>query len=159
MSQISDDQFADWSRRLNQSDRSAFEALFRTTYPALVAYARRFTGSEAAAEDIWSRRTALDPARSLRALLYVSVRRLALNMLEKQSRQQPLDPAMHRASHPTESEEAADAELLGARFRIWIDALPAKRREAFQLSRFAGLSYEEIGRVMGLSAKTVENHT
>ena len=41
---------------------------------------------------------------------------------------------------------------------MWIDELPPRRREAFRLSRFDGLSHDEIARVMALTPKTVNNH-
>ena len=36
--------------------------------------------------------------------------------------------------------------------------MPERRREAFRLSRYEGLSHEEIAPVMGLTPKTVNNH-
>ena len=40
----------------------------------------------------------------------------------------------------------------------WIEEMPDRRREAFCLSRFDGLSHEEIAEAMDLAPKTVNNH-
>ena len=48
--------------------------------------------------------------------------------------------------------------MLGARIHQWISDLPPRRREAFQLSRYEGLSHEEIAQVMNLTSRTVSNH-
>ena len=40
----------------------------------------------------------------------------------------------------------------------WIAALPPRQREAFCLSRYEGLSHDEIAAVMDLAPKTVNNH-
>ena len=66
-------------------------------------------------------------------------------------------PPPESAMQPT-PEETIDAESLKERLREWISELPPKRREAFQLSRFEGLSHEEIAEVMNLAPRTVTNH-
>ncbi len=158
--------YADWCRRLVASDRTAFEALFATAAKPLYRYALRLTRQTDRAEDIvqdvfmrlWMRRTSLDPNRSLRALLYVMVRTHALTQERTASKREALLSDMDEPPVLPTPEETTQARLLGAQLRQWIDELPTRRREAFQLSRFDGLSYEEIANVMGLSVKTVDNH-
>lgn len=173
MNRVSDDQLADWCRRLKGGDRAALSALFEAAYAPLVRYARGLTAeSKVPAEDVvqeafirlWKRRGTLDPDRSLKALLYTTVRHRAYNrMRDTSNRQTLLDtmsedrPAASGGDGPDPA-EAADAELLGARLRAWIAELPERRREAFRLSRFDQLSYREIAEVMDVSVRTVENH-
>jgi DNA-binding NarL/FixJ family response regulator len=40
----------------------------------------------------------------------------------------------------------------------WIEELPERQREAFELSRYEGLFHQEIAGVMQVSVKTVNNH-
>ena len=76
-----EDPYKIWCQRLRTSDRTAFEALFRAVYADLFRYAKSLTHDAASAEDavqealirLWIRRATLDPGRSLRALLYVTV--------------------------------------------------------------------------------------
>jgi DNA-directed RNA polymerase specialized sigma24 family protein len=59
----------------------------------------------------------------------------------------------------TGNDEGTDGiEDLAGTFRIWINELSDRRREAFELSRFEGLDHNEIADVMNLSVKTVNNH-
>ena len=47
---------------------------------------------------------------------------------------------------------------LSEKFGEWIEQLPERQQEAFELSRFEGLNHEEIASVMDVSPKTVNNH-
>ena len=162
MNEVSDEQLAEGTRRMNVSDEAAGAELFRAYYPRLFGYALRLTRSEAAAEDVvqdaflrlWRMRERLDPRKSIDSLLFVMVRNLALNLPKRPNDELGAigDAAAH---HPP---QRLDAELLATRMRDWIDALPDRRREAFHLSRFEGLKYAEIAQIMDVSVRTVENH-
>lgn len=168
MQSIPDEQFVAWSTGLRDSDRRAYTAVFQATYDTLFGFARYMTRDEDAAHDIlqdvylklWQVRERIDPARSLRALLYQMVRNYALNH-ERRKRTHATDSLSHAAFEPAEeptTEADLDTGALGERIRAWIDAMPERRREAFVLSRFEGLSHEEIARVMDLAPRTVNNH-
>ena len=137
-------------------------------HTALLRYALRLTHDEDAAYDVvqeafvkvWQIRERLDPARSLKALLYRIVRNLSLTYQRNKHRE-----AMQHEALPTPDPDAVptaedlfDAEVLGTHLRQWIQTLPPRRREACQLSRFEGLSHEEIAHVMNLTPRTVTNH-
>lgn len=137
-------------------------------HPVLLRYALQLTHDEAAAYDVvqdafiklWNVRETLDPHRSMKALLYRIVRNLSLNY-QRMRRHEEAKRAAMPVPDPTRMpspEETLDAEALGARLREWIGELPPRRREAFQLSRFEGLSHEEIAQVMSLTPRTVTNH-
>ena len=134
----------------------------------LLRYARQLTDGDDAAYDVvqdafvkvWGMRTRLRPEKSLRALMYAIVRNGALNHLRRlQTQRMRLAemPPTNAAINPSE-DERLDAEELRDRIREWIDELPPKRQEAFRLSRFDGLSHEEIAEVMDLAPRTVTNH-
>ncbi len=162
------DPFPAWSQRLRASDPTACTEVFEALHPVLLRYALQLTRDEAAAYDVvqeafiklWQVRETLDPERSMKALLYRIVRNLSLNyhrMKRHEATQQAALPDREVAQAPT-PEETFDAEVLGAHPRRWIDTLPPRRREAFQLSRFEGLSHDEIAQVMNLAPRTVTNH-
>jgi len=85
------DTFADLSRRLRDSDRSAFAEVFRRFHAPLVRYARRITSDDEAAYDVlqdvfmklWEDRQRLTVKVSLQAMLYTMVRNRALNSLRR----------------------------------------------------------------------------
>ncbi|TVR63183.1 MAG: RNA polymerase sigma-70 factor [Gemmatimonadales bacterium] len=157
-----------WFRRVVQSDPSAFESLFRATRESLVRYAFQITGDEAAAADMvqeaflrfWQRRREHDPSGSVKALLFRTVRNLALNSVRDGKRRAQLlaegyEPPARATPDPDET--LAGQELAG-RIRGWMEELPDRQREALTLSRFQGLSHEEIAEVMGVAPRTVNNH-
>lgn len=153
-----------WAVGLRDSDREVAEEMFAAFYPHLFRYARRITRDAAGAEDVvqdaflrvWRMRLRIDPDRSLRALLFVMVRNLALN---RQDRRAPnLDDVSAARGAEVDLAAAVDARRLAERLKIWIDAMPARRREAFHLSRYEHLSYAEIAGIMDVSVRTVENH-
>lgn len=161
------DPFAAWCRRIAASDGRAFEALFRATHGPLVRYAATFTHDRAAAADlvqdafvrVWERRASLDPNRSIKALLYRTVRNLALNRARDRSTRRDLltdyEPDVYREPTP---DAHAEGRELRRRLDGWIAELPERQREALTLSRFDGLSHDEIADVMEISARTVNNH-
>jgi len=159
---------AAWYRGLIRSDESALEALYRTFHPGLVRFATGLVGEGAAARDvvqeafirIWEQRGRLDPAGSPRALLFRTVRNLALNHRRDRSRREVLlaeryEPPARVAPPPSLPQEEPDP---GEQLRRWVDELPDRQREALVLSRFEGMSHQEIADVMDLSARTVNNH-
>ena len=158
------DALAPLAARIRSGDRAAFEALFRALHGPLVRYAGTLTaeGAEDAVQDaflaVWRRRATLDPARSVRSLLYTSVRNALLNRTRDARRRQELHDAMDAPAAPDRPDHETAAALLGAHVREALGALPDRQREAFGLSRFDGLTYAEIADVMGCSVKTVENH-
>jgi RNA polymerase sigma-70 factor (family 1) len=168
MRSLSDEQFRSWGRDLRNSDRSSFAELFDATYNPLIRYAMYIVHDQDAAADIlqdvflklWSIRSNVDPERSLRALMYQMVRNYALNH-ERQKKRHASEEV--EADHPSVrfdilADEKLDADVLQVKMRYWIDLMPARRREAFVLSRYEGFSHDEIATLMDLAPKTVNNH-
>jgi RNA polymerase sigma-70 factor (ECF subfamily) len=109
---------------------------------------------------LWQVRSTIDPERSLRALMYQMVRNFAFNH-ERQRKRHASEEL--EADHPsvgfdTLNDEQLDADSLMGHLTHWIDEMPARRKEAFLLSRFEGLTHEEIALLMDLAPKTVNNH-
>lgn len=161
-----EDSFAQWSRRLQSSDQRAFSELFEAMHVTLLRYAWRFTGEQEAAQDVvqdaflkvWQVRQDLDPKRSLKALLYTIVRNLALNHNRAAQHTQSVPPEHDLHDHAPRADERIDTEMLNTAIQRCIENMPDRRREAFTLSRFEGLSHEEIAQVMNLTPRTVNTH-
>ncbi|MEM6328384.1 MAG: sigma-70 family RNA polymerase sigma factor [Bacteroidota bacterium] len=160
--------YAEWCRRIRRGDSRAFELLFRDLHPGLVRFAGTLAESAAASDDLvqeafvrlWERRDRLDPARSVRALLYQTVRNLGLNRVrDRSTRQDKLNGLAADAPAPIVLPDAhAEAADTGDRLRAWVADLPDRQREALRLTRFEGLSHDEAAEVMGVSPRTVNNH-
>lgn len=152
---------------IHRSDRNSFDELFRLLYRGLVHYAYGFTGDKSSACDLvqdafvklWQKRKSIDPELSVKAYLYRIVRNLSLNLIRDRSREsgsydeELLSDADTKLFENTEM-EGPDIELV----RSWIEELPDRQREAFEMSRFEGLEHDEIARIMEISSRTVNNH-
>ena len=167
MQGVTNAQFADWAVRLRASDHTAYRAIYDATYDVLYRSAWQVVRDDAAAYDVlqetylklWEMRDRIDPARSLRALLYQMTRNFALNHLRHRRRHAALafDDLVEKPYTKPEGEQQVDTAALEERLQAWIEAMPPRRRESFMLSRVQGLSHEEIGAVMGVAPKTVNN--
>ena len=168
MRSLTDEQFRSWSLGLRNSDSRSYSALYDATFDPLLRYAVYYVRDRSIASDIlqdvflkiWRIRREIDPERSLRALMYQMVRNYALNH-ERQRKRHATEEL--EAEHPSVrfdilADERLDADVLEGQIRSWIDAMPTRRREAFLLSRYEGLSHEEISMLMDLAPKTVNNH-
>lgn len=153
--------------RLKNEDREAFSHLFHLLRIPLMKYVWWIVRDEALTEDVvqevfiklWNVRSEINPEKSIRSLLYTIARNLALNakrgLNQKTLRLDSVAQTLDQAPIPS---ERLQSDLLEQQMEAWIEALPERRREAFRLSRYAGLSHEEIATSMSLSPATVNRH-
>lgn len=164
-------QFTNWASRISRSDQRAFDELFRSFYPVLVRFGSRYVQDTALSKDIaqecfaklWQRRDQIDTSKSLKSYLYTMMRNRSLNSVRDDSELfVDHEMAVHRQENSEETDlvpdSESDAKPLKKKFNGWINELPERQKEAFQLSRFEGLDHDEISDVMGISPKTVNNH-
>lgn len=162
------EQIRTWATKISESDQKAFDSFFRSMYPRLVHFAMRYTQRKPVASDIvqdafvklWEKRQSIDPDQSIKAYVYRIVRNRSLNYLRDHSEETVGLDILNDT--PTESETEIqlkdDSEQSLDLLKEWIDELPDRQREAFELSRFDGLDHDEIAGVMNISSNTVNNH-
>lgn len=168
MDSINEQQFSEWARRISSSDERAFKELFDATFEHYVRYAWRYTKDKESAMDIvqegfiklWNYRNRLDPAQSLKTYIYRMIKHKALNYIrDHQQDKVPLsnlELVDEQEFNP--SEDLQTESPLNSALNKWIEELPKRQKEAFKLSRFEGLTHEEIAEVMEVSPRTVNNH-
>lgn len=140
------------------SDR--FDALFNTTYPQVVAYARRRTRDAADADDVvaeiyataWRRRDQLPGVEIPLAWLYG----IGLNVIRNHRRSDDRHLRLVGAA----STQAATAPLgtdpaESIRIRSALEPLPADDAELLRLVAWEGLSHREAGDVLGCTANAI----
>lgn len=157
--------FREWARGLTESNRDSFSNFFRSTYDRYLRYASRLVGDRNAAVDlvqdafvsVWNNREGLDPERSLKSYMYSVVRNHCLNFIrDHQNKTVRLEQADTLIIH--QEQDSGDPEELLDLLNQLVENLPERQREAFELSRFDGLTHEEIADIMSVSARTVNNH-
>lgn len=152
---------------VRESNRQSFNRLFRALYPQLVTFVYQYTHDKDTASDVvqdvftdlWQMRERIDPAKSIKAFLYKSVKNRALNQIRDYSKKTTfLDTKKIYVKQDTGMPNSDNYKQLSEKIDEWITLLPDRQREAFELSRFEGLDHEEIAEVMAVSENTVNNH-
>lgn len=154
--------------RLRQGDRHAFEELVIAYQHRVFGVALRMLGNRAEAEEI-AQETFLRAHRALpdfrgearlQTWLYAIASRLCLNRLASPDRRLVRGDDEALAAAPSDEPSAAarlERAERDAAVREAIAALPEERRIVVVLRDLEGLSYEEIGEVLGLEPGTVRS--
>lgn len=154
---------------LQQGHRGALAALLDRYWASLVGYVAGITGDRDVAQDvaqetfvqIWAKRLDWECTGTPRAYLFRIARNLALNArrdgaLRKRRHLQGATTELLRPPPPTPADDL-EADSLLEEIQAAIAELPERRREAFLLARFPGLTHREIAETMGISVQTVSN--
>ena len=138
----------------------SFEALYRRAFPRVYGYVATLLRDRSAAEEVTAQafERAYRKRRSFRASrgteeawLFGIARNAALDELRRRKRRAALeaDPEDVHAAGP---DEHADGALRREAVRAALGRLAPREREVVALKFAGGLSNEEIGRVLGISA-------
>ena len=152
--------------RLRAGEDEAFDKLVQELWTPAVRFVLRYTRDADAAEDVvqdafvllYEHREDLDPARSVRAYLYQTIRNRLVDQLRRAAvrRKNPsldlLGPAPVTPLRRLEGNEVREA------VEHAIENLSDRAREAFELAYLQDLTYREVADVMGISQKTVGHH-
>lgn len=151
-----------------------FSNLYLTFYPRLVRFASVFVVYEEDAENLvqdlfvalWERKETLSAVENINAYIYRLTKNKCLDHLKhKQVKEKFAAGIQSQFEQETtlkmQSLEAFDVELASEEkveqvVTKAIDALPARCREIFLLSRYEGLKYREISEKLNISVNTVE---
>jgi RNA polymerase sigma-70 factor (ECF subfamily) len=144
-------------------DDQAFEELFRTYFPSLMAFSRRILANEDDAREVvhqvfinlWERRSEIDLSTSLKSYLFTSVNNRSLNVIRDRKKFSSAE-VPERAGEWDVSAQIESIEL-EEKIRETINSLPERCQEIFKLNRMDGLKYAEIAGRLNISVKTVEN--
>lgn len=158
---------AELARRIRLGDEQALEVIFRTYYPGLVGFVRRYVKTTEIAEELvqdlflklWSRRGSLGEIDSVKTYLFRAARNTALNHLRRRKLEHEWlekEGTTITEERSLEGDEVVTESEVTAAVRAAVDRLPPRCREVFMLSRDGGLTYGEIAKSLGISIKTVE---
>lgn len=153
--------------RIRGGNEAEFKEVFQAHYPALCAFAYRFTGSSSAAEeivqtvfvDLWEQRQRLRVRTSLRAYLYAATRNRALDERKHEqveARWAERSRAEDEVSIDSDAQQAMETSETSAALHAAIAQLPERERLIVTLRWLRGLKPPEIAEALGISVKGVE---
>jgi RNA polymerase sigma-70 factor (ECF subfamily) len=146
-------------------DERAFPPLFRALAPRLLAFFRRSVSDAALCEDLLqitfvrlhAARDRYRVGSPLRPWLFTIAARVRIDELRRRHRRPRSadDDELDRLASEPEPEHGGlgiDQQARAHSVRDALDALPASLRMVVHLHRFEGLSFAEIGEVLGITA-------
>ena len=154
--------------RVAAGDQSAYQELFYTYWDSIYSTALLFTKSPELSEDltqdifarIWLKREKLAGVEQFDNYLFITARNLIFDHLRKKVFSGGYDDYFQEyfrdaALSPDQKLEFKEFETS---VQQAIQELPNQQQTAFRLSRFQGLSHEEIAHQMGVSKATVKSY-
>jgi len=108
---------------------------------------------------VWQKRDQLTTIESPLLYFYTTAKNLAYNRLNKQKRQQNLQPEewlVHLNSIYFDPEQLMMTEEMMRQIRQAVNSLPPRCRIIFKLVKEDGLKYKEVAELLQLSVKTIE---
>ena len=151
--------------RVFARDQGAFRLLVDRHMPSLLLLARRLLRDEAEAEDVaqeaflrlWRQGAGLEiGAAGVAPWLKRVVSNLAIDKLRVRGRFDVTDEPPERAEAPDQLRRLEQRELAD-RVEEALRRLPDRQRLALTMFHYEGLSMEESGRMMGVSAEAIES--
>lgn len=149
-------------------DALAYKQLFILYHARLVDFSTSILRNRESAEEIvsdvflkiWNSRKLLLTIENMHLYLYVSVKNLSINRLKKQKREQffCLDEVkVEFQSIYFDPEQLLLTAEMYKRICAAIEELPPRCQLIFKLIKEDGLSYKEVGQLLNLAIKTIEN--
>lgn len=147
---------------IKDQPKVAFEVLFENYYSLVARAAYMVTRSETIAEDLaqevftalWDKKEQIQSIKSLKGYLLVSIKNLSLNQIEKNKNRHSRENAYVELS--SIAQENLPTENVKIIVEKMINNLAPRTRLVFTLSRFEGLSNDEISEYLSISKRTVE---
>jgi RNA polymerase sigma-70 factor (ECF subfamily) len=152
-------------RAIRNGETEALRELYLATYRSLVGFATALIRSQAEAEEIvqdvfaavWVRRTEWTPTTTVAAYLFAAVRNRASHIRAhavvtdnaERDRESVMSRAMGQAPEPPD--RAVESDEIRRAVDHAVAQLPERRRLALGLRYREGMSYAEIGDVLGVS--------
>jgi len=154
---------------IKQGDEQAYRALYEKYYRRVYFFALKSVKNTGDAEDIsqsiflkiWEKRALLDKTLPIEPQVFQIAKGVVIDYYRAKTTQQQLLNRFNDQAplYSNESDNAsADNTTRMEHLKKAIEELPDKRREVFKMSRYHGLTYDEIANELCISKNTVRVH-
>jgi RNA polymerase sigma-70 factor (ECF subfamily) len=160
-----EDRLSEWMRRCQQGNGEVLNDLYREVAPGMLNYIYKLVHDRALAEDLLQEaflrvhkvRHTYRPDSPARPWLYAIARYTAIDALRKKGRRHEVafEDAFMNAAAPEALDKTERSESLKEVERA-LEELPQGQREAFVLTKVAGLSVQEASAVLGISQGAIK---
>jgi RNA polymerase sigma-70 factor (ECF subfamily) len=147
--------------------QSAFEQIVRRYQRPIISLIARMTGDRALAEDLaqetfvkaFRSLAAFDTTRRLSSWLFRIAHNTAIDAMRRaRPPQVPIETVTSAADAPDEPPDPVERQELGHALEAALDALRPDQRAAIVLRYENGLSFDEIGTILGVPEVTARSH-
>ena len=153
---------------LKDGSQLAFKQLFDRYTPRIYRFAKSYLKSDADAEELvqdvflklWEKRETLDESKNIRAYIFKIAINSIYNLSKRQNYKQIYNEFVTNNFTQGGNEFTWNEVVyneLKVLLNLYIDKMPAQRRNIFLMSRKHGLSNQEIAKNLNISPRTVEN--
>ena len=153
---------------LANDNKLALEEIFNYYYPRLYNFSKAFLKLENGIDDIlqevflkiWKNRKNIKTSQTFNSYIFTITQNLLLNELRSRLNSQKVRGEILKASVAKEYLyfEKVEYNELKEKVEEFMNDLPPRQKEIFQLSRIEGLSHKEIAEKFNITTKTVEYH-
>lgn len=152
---------------IEKSNQKAFEDLYLLFFSRLFNFCMLYVHKKEAAEEIvndvmvkvWNKKETICTVENLETYLFVAVRNLSLNYLQKYSHLHiTIEPESGLAEVIDFNNPAKDLEWkeISLKLNLAIEQMPDQQRTVFKLIKEEGFKYKQVAEILGLSPRTVE---
>lgn len=156
-----------WQSRLRNNDKTAFEEIYNQFSEKVYCLAFKYTKNKEAAGDIvhdvfikfWKNRQNLADNLTIKHHLFAITKTTFIDSVRKKINEEKLKKSyLYSSSSITEESVGTHNPEKIYRLKKALNDLPERQKEILELSKFRGLTYEEIGAKLGISKNTVSSH-
>jgi len=157
-------QIADLAYKVKKSDSTAFNKLFNLLWDQLFVFAQSLLMDQDIAKDIvqevwidyWNRRQKIE-IKNIRSYLYQAVRFKIYNHFRDTNFNTVQLAVINEVYTTSDTEQQSDLEDTLRLVKQSTKDLPLRCKEIFTLSKFEGITNDEIANRLGVSKRSVEN--
>jgi RNA polymerase sigma-70 factor (ECF subfamily) len=154
---------------LKNGDMRAFDAIYEKYSRKLYGFVLRYLKQETDAEEIvqevffkiWKSRSRIDIYSSFESFLFTIAYNSTISLLRKRANEKNyLEYLKQRQQIDQASNQIDEIQYneLNEQLESLLNELTPRQKEIFRLSRYEGLSHEEIANKLNISVNTVKNH-
>jgi len=149
-------------------DKQAFEEIYERYHRQLFFMAMKYLKSKNLSEDavqdvfvkLWQKRDQLDPYKSVKGFLFISLKNHVLNMIRNRKSKILSEIELEETNHPFQN--STIDEVVYAEYEDIIQRglaeLTERKRKVFELKTFNGFSNSEVADLLLITINTVKVH-